>query len=60
MLQSMWLNRKSFTANCNANPGFVPEASGGDGSSVQFWFVGYDPSLKEIVVSHQGTEALKL
>ncbi|KAI0794401.1 lipase [Fomes fomentarius] len=42
-------------ANCKANPTFLPLASGGDGTDVQFWFVGYDPSLKTIVVSHQGT-----
>ena len=42
--------------NCNANPGFITEASGGDGGSTQFWFVGYDPTLQEVIVSHQGTD----
>jgi len=42
-------------ANCDANPGFRPVASGGDGSDVQFWFVGFDPSLSTVIVSHQGT-----
>ncbi|KAJ7497940.1 lipase [Mycena galericulata] len=42
-------------ANCEANAGFQPVASGGDGDAVQFWFVGYDPSLKTVIVSHQGT-----
>jgi hypothetical protein len=41
--------------NCQANAGFKPLASGGDGISTRFWFVGYDPTLKEIIVSHQGT-----
>jgi len=43
-------------ANCNANPGFVPIASGGDGDDVQFWYVGFDPTLNTIVVGHQGTD----
>jgi hypothetical protein len=43
-------------ANCQANPSFIPVASGGDGSSTQFWFVGYDPTLKTVIVSHQGTD----
>lgn len=47
-------------ANCNANPGFKPLASGGDGSSTQFWFVGYDPTTTEIIVSHEGTDASKM
>ncbi|OBZ73725.1 Lipase [Grifola frondosa] len=42
-------------AICQANPSFQPVASGGDGSSVQFWFVGFDPTLNTIIVSHQGT-----
>ncbi|KIK79390.1 hypothetical protein PAXRUDRAFT_834128 [Paxillus rubicundulus Ve08.2h10] len=42
--------------NCAANPTFHPVASGGNGGSVQFWFVGYDPSLHTVIVSHQGTD----
>ena len=30
------------SANCNANPTFHPVASGGDGTVVQYWYVGYD------------------
>ncbi|KAI0027803.1 lipase [Vararia minispora EC-137] len=41
--------------NCNANAGFQPVASGGDGSSIQFWYVGFAPSLGEVIVAHQGT-----
>ncbi|KAG1799593.1 Alpha/Beta hydrolase protein [Suillus variegatus] len=41
--------------NCDANPGFKPVASGGNGDSVQYWFVGYDPNLDTVIVSHQGT-----
>jgi hypothetical protein len=47
-------------ANCNANPGFLPTASGGNGDSVQFWYVGYDPSLQTVIVGHQGTDTSKL
>lgn len=42
--------------NCDANPGFKPVASGGNGDSVQYWFVGYDPTLDTVIVSHQGTD----
>nr|VWP02258.1 Uncharacterized protein [Ganoderma boninense] len=43
-------------ADCGANPSFKPTASGGNGVTVQYWFVGYDPSLKSVVVSIQGTK----
>jgi len=43
--------------NCaGANPGFHPIASGGDGDSVQLWFVGVDMTLGTVIVSHQGTD----
>ncbi|KAG2072438.1 alpha/beta-hydrolase [Suillus decipiens] len=42
--------------NCEANPQFEPVASGGNGDSVQYWFVGYDPNLDTVIVSHQGTD----
>ncbi|KAK7685758.1 hypothetical protein QCA50_011104 [Cerrena zonata] len=45
---------------CDANPTFQPVASGGDGAVVQYWYVGYDPVLKTVIVSHQGTEAEKI
>ncbi|GLB44369.1 putative alpha beta-hydrolase [Lyophyllum shimeji] len=45
---------------CDANPGFVPQASGGDGSSIQYWFVGYAPAQNTVVVSHQGTDTSKM
>ncbi|KAF7333769.1 Lipase-3 domain-containing protein [Mycena venus] len=41
---------------CAANPTFKPVASGGDGTVIQFWFVGYDPTLETVIVSHQGTD----
>ncbi|KAJ7577990.1 Alpha/Beta hydrolase protein [Mycena floridula] len=47
-------------ANCNANPTFKPIASGGNGASVQFWYVGFDPTLNTIIVGHQGTDASKI
>lgn len=31
------------TANCNANPDFIPVASGGDGSTVQFCELAHVP-----------------
>ncbi|KAJ3494733.1 hypothetical protein NLJ89_g10743 [Agrocybe chaxingu] len=49
-----------YIANCNANPDFIPIASGGDGASVQFWYVGYSPSLGTIIVAHQGTDFSKI
>ncbi|KAG2093158.1 Alpha/Beta hydrolase protein [Suillus discolor] len=42
--------------NCDANPGFKPVASGGNGDSIQYWFVGYDPNLDTVIISHQGTD----
>jgi len=45
----------SCGSNCAANPDFLPTASGGDGSDVQFWFVGFSPSQKTVIVAHQGT-----
>ncbi|KAH9940803.1 lipase [Epithele typhae] len=43
-------------ANCDANPTFEPVASGGDGAITQFWYVGFDPALGEVIVGHQGTD----
>ncbi|KAI0029968.1 lipase class 3 family protein [Vararia minispora EC-137] len=45
----------SCGSNCDANSGFKPVASGGDGSSVPYWFVGYDSSLNRAIVTHSGT-----
>ncbi|KAF8270695.1 lipase [Lactarius quietus] len=45
----------SCGAYCTGNPTFKPSASGGDGSDVQFWYVGWDPTLESVVVAHQGT-----
>jgi len=50
----------SCGANCDANPGFKPVASGGDGVFTQFWFVGYNPASDEVIVSHQGTDSSKI
>jgi len=46
----------SCGANCEANPGFEPIASGGDGDGTQFWYVGFDPAQSTIIVAHQGTD----
>ncbi|TEB33257.1 lipase [Coprinellus micaceus] len=46
--------------NCLANPAFQPVAAGGDGNDIQFWFVGIDPTLKTVVVAHQGTDPKKI
>lgn len=35
-------------------------AAGGDGDRVQFWYVGFSPSLKTVIVAHQGTNPHKL
>ncbi|KAG7442590.1 lipase [Guyanagaster necrorhizus] len=47
-------------SNCEANSAFEPVASGGDGDSVQYWYVGYDPDLETVIVAHQGTDTSKL
>lgn len=54
------LNNMTFAANCNANPSFIPIASGGNGASVQYWYVGWDPQLRTLIVGHQGTDASKM
>ncbi|KAK0490187.1 alpha/beta-hydrolase [Armillaria luteobubalina] len=45
---------------CEGNPDFKPIASGGNGDSVQFWYVGYAPDLNTVIVGHQGTDVTKL
>ncbi|KAF5379500.1 hypothetical protein D9615_006487 [Tricholomella constricta] len=50
----------SCGANCNANSGFIPVASGGDGASVQFWYVGFAPAQNTVIVAHQGTDTSKI
>ncbi|KAJ3512952.1 hypothetical protein NLJ89_g3222 [Agrocybe chaxingu] len=46
--------------SCDANPTFKPIASGGDGMDVQFWYVGFDPTLRTVIVAHQGTDPSKI
>ncbi|KAG8782222.1 hypothetical protein FRC16_002662 [Serendipita sp. 398] len=41
---------------CDKLAGFKPVASGGNGGSVQYWYVGYYPALSSIVVGYQGTK----
>ncbi|EIW80293.1 alpha beta-hydrolase [Coniophora puteana RWD-64-598 SS2] len=41
---------------CDAVPGFTATLTGGDGDSVQYYFVGYWPSQNSVVVAHQGTD----
>ncbi|KAM6497181.1 lipase class 3 family protein [Amanita muscaria] len=47
-------------ADCQANADFIPVAAGGDGASVQFWYVGFSPSLNSVIVAHQGTDTTKI
>ncbi|KAJ7282091.1 Alpha/Beta hydrolase protein, partial [Mycena rebaudengoi] len=49
------MTRWSCGADCSANADFRVVATGGDGLLIQYWFVGYSPSLKTVIVSHQGT-----
>lgn len=35
-------------------------ATGGDGDSTQFWYVGSSPSLQTVIVAHQGTDPSQL
>ncbi|KAJ7230654.1 Alpha/Beta hydrolase protein [Mycena pura] len=46
--------------NCAANPTFQPIASGGDGDAIQFWYVGYDPTLNTVIAGHQGTDPTQI
>ncbi|KAJ3574449.1 hypothetical protein NP233_g1765 [Leucocoprinus birnbaumii] len=46
--------------DCAANADFKPVAVGGNGLSVQFWYVGFSPSLNSVIVAHQGTDNTKL
>ncbi|EIW51601.1 alpha/beta-hydrolase [Trametes versicolor FP-101664 SS1] len=41
---------------CNAIPGFQPALTGGDNAALQYYFVGYWPSQKAVVVAHEGTD----
>lgn len=50
----------SCGSDCQANPGFAPIASGGDSTIIQYWYVGYDPSLDTVIVAHQGTDPAKI
>ncbi|KAK0466794.1 Alpha/Beta hydrolase protein [Desarmillaria tabescens] len=45
---------------CAGNSDFIPITSGGDGNDVQFWYVGYSPSLSTVIVAHQGTVVTKI
>ncbi|KAH9479276.1 Lipase [Psilocybe cubensis] len=46
--------------NCAKNPTFKPIASGGNGAAIQYWYVGYDATLKTIIVAYQGTDGSKI
>ncbi|KAK0188494.1 Alpha/Beta hydrolase protein [Armillaria mellea] len=45
---------------CAGNSDFIPIASGGDGDDVQYWYVGYSPSLSTVIVAHQGTDVTEI
>ncbi|KAJ7134772.1 Alpha/Beta hydrolase protein [Mycena epipterygia] len=45
---------------CDANPDFQATLAGGMGNAVQFFFVGYYPKSNSVIVSHQGTDPVKL
>ncbi|KAF9265891.1 alpha/beta-hydrolase [Marasmius fiardii PR-910] len=50
------ISKWSCGEDCKANPTFEVVATGGDGSAVQYWYVGYDASLNSVIVGHQGTD----
>ncbi|KAG8823155.1 hypothetical protein FRC19_004526 [Serendipita sp. 401] len=50
------LKTSALLAVCDKLAGFKPVASGGNGGSVQYWYVGYYPALSSIVVGYQGTK----
>ncbi|KAF8997824.1 lipase [Cyathus striatus] len=45
---------------CGNTSQFKPVNSGGDGDQTQFWYVGYDPTLKSVIVGYQGTNGSNL
>ncbi|KIL66292.1 hypothetical protein M378DRAFT_124358 [Amanita muscaria Koide BX008] len=44
---------------CSALSGFTPTLVGGDGNSVQIFFVGYWSDQNSVVVAHEGTDPTK-
>ncbi|KAF8800420.1 lipase class 3 family protein, partial [Phlegmacium glaucopus] len=54
------INDWSCGDNCAANSDFIPVASGGDGSSVQFWYVGFSPSQGTAIVAYQGADTSQI
>ncbi|KDN33253.1 hypothetical protein RSAG8_13658, partial [Rhizoctonia solani AG-8 WAC10335] len=49
----------SCGAPCTDLSGFVPFASGGDGTKTPYWYVGYYPAISSVVVANQGTDPSK-
>lgn len=49
-----------FSVSCDANKHFKVVSAGGDGFGIPYYFVGYDPILKSVIVSHQGTDIFKM
>ncbi|KIJ32819.1 hypothetical protein M422DRAFT_265302 [Sphaerobolus stellatus SS14] len=47
-------------ANCNTNSDFIRTASGGTGTTIPYWRVRYDPTLKTVVVAHRGTNTTSI
>ncbi|EJT98309.1 lipase [Dacryopinax primogenitus] len=50
----------SCGAQCEALPGMVPLAAGGNNDAVPDWYVAYYPSAGAAVVAHQGTNTASL
>ncbi|TRM58504.1 alpha/beta-hydrolase [Schizophyllum amplum] len=46
--------------SCEANSDFEVSANGGDGADIQYYYIGYSPSLQTIIVAHQGTDPKEL
>jgi len=58
-----WTCTGSFGQKYCTNPvvsGFKTGIAKGDGSHVQYYYVGYWPAKKAVIVAHQGTDPLKL
>ncbi|KAH9841586.1 alpha beta-hydrolase [Rhodofomes roseus] len=45
---------------CSAISGFQPTVTGGDGNSIQLYYVGYWPAQNAVVVAHEGTDPTQL
>ncbi|KAJ8502579.1 hypothetical protein ONZ45_g11632 [Pleurotus djamor] len=46
--------------SCDQNADFIPTLVGGNGGTIQFYYVGYWPKRDAVVVVHQGTDPFEI